>query len=101
MPPKLAGRETQFTVIGDREYTQALVQPPRDCTAANGIGTLAMRGGESQYLGSLPFDVLMAIGPCVLTGGLQFMALVGPPLFRGSTRITRMSFLKDADPNDY
>jgi hypothetical protein len=60
-----------------------------------------MRGTQSEYLGSLPFDVLMALSPVVLAGGLKFIYLSGPELKRGSTRIQHMHFFSEAHPEDY
>ena len=100
-PSNLSARETHLTVIGDRTFSTLLQNPPSQSAPANGVGTLTLRGNQSQYLGSMPFDALMAIAPSVLAGGLQFVALVGPPLLRGSSRISSMQFLRDADPEDY
>jgi hypothetical protein len=100
-PPKVKGRETQFTILGDRAFTQTLGNPDASLEVCNGIGTLTMRGTRSQYFGAMPFDALMGITPALTTGALEYIILAGPQLSRGSTRIRYMSFLRHVDPDDY
>lgn len=101
VPAKLAGRATRFTFFGDRAVAAMLEHPNQEAAPANGIGTLTMRGVHSEYLGSMPFDVLLGLAPTIVAGGLRFITLVGPPLYRGTSRISSVSFLANADPEDY
>jgi hypothetical protein len=66
-----------------------------------GVGTLTMRGSRSEYLGSIPFDVLLALAPPILAGGLKFIYLSGPALSHGSSRIRDISFWGEADPAEF
>ena len=65
------------------------------------IGSMTFRGASSEYLGSIPFDSLMAISLMILSGAIKFIYLSGTPLKRGSSRIRYMAFWEEANPDDY
>jgi hypothetical protein len=101
VPRKLSGRETRFILIGDRTITTEMNDPGKVVRQATGVGTLTMRGSRSEYLGSFPFDVLLAVAPIILAGGLKFICLSGPALSHGSSRIRDISFWREADPAEF
>jgi hypothetical protein len=101
VPQKLSGRETRFILIGDRSITAETNDPDRVVQSATGVGTLTMRGSRSEYLGCFPFDVLLALAPSILAGGLKFIYLSGPALSHGSSRIRCISFWREADPSQF
>lgn len=101
VPKRLSGRSTRITLLGDRGLTRSLAATPKPAEPISGIGTLTMRGSQSEYLGSLPFDALLALAPLILARGLRYIYMSGPPLWHGSSRITYMAFKQIADPADY
>jgi hypothetical protein len=62
-----------------------------------GIGTLTMRGNQSSYLGSIPFDAALPIPGLVLSGGYRFIYLAGEPVRNGTARIQFISFYHEYD----
>lgn len=99
-PRKFEGRETGFTFIGTRELVTQTQAMPRTGVYPNRVGTLTLRGEQSDYLGSLPYDAASTLPLMVLAGGYRFIYLSGPPMYRGSSRIGSSSFYRDFDPND-
>jgi hypothetical protein len=99
-PSKLAGRETRFTIIGDRQMEQDLWMQEPASNSESGIGTLTMRGSQSTYLGSLPYDAAWGIQPLIFNGDLRFIYLHGAAMSRGTARISWMAFYTEFDPNE-
>lgn len=99
-PRKFEGRGTTFTFIGRRELIAETQAMPRAGVDPSGVGTLTLRGKQSDYLGSLPYDAANTLPLMVLAGGYKFIYLSGPPMFRGSARIGSSSFYRHFDPND-
>ncbi len=96
-PPKLAGRDTRFVILGDRQLEKSLRTQQAATTKTYGIGTLTMRGQQSSYLGSIPYDAAWRIGLMVASEAFRFIYLHGEALFRGSARIRSMHFYQTFD----
>ena len=90
----------EFTFIGSREVIAKTQAMPRMWGYPNEVGTLTLRGKQSDYLGTLPYDAASTLPLMVLAGGYRFIYLSGPPMYRGSSRIGSSSFYRDFDPND-
>lgn len=99
-PSKLKDREVQFTLIGDRQIEQDLWMQKPAPKNENGVGTLTMRGAQSRYVGSMPYDALWRIQPLILAGGIRFIYLHGAAMFRGEARIGLIGFYDEFDLDD-
>lgn len=99
-PARYEGRPTRFTLIGDRQLEQDLWMQKDADPHERGIGTLRMRGNESNYLGSIPYDAAWRIQPLILAGGFRFIYLHGAAMRRGSARIRSISFYREFDPDE-
>lgn len=96
-PEKFRGRLTHFTLIGDRRIEHDLwMQTPAPEHEA-GVGTLTMRGEQSDYLGSLPYDAAWRLSPVILTGGFRYIYLHGAAMYRGTARIHSIGFYEEFD----
>lgn len=51
-PKRFVNRTTSFTLMGDRGHTADLMHPDQATRTPMGVGTLTMRGDQSNYLGS-------------------------------------------------
>lgn len=100
-PSKYEGRETTFTFIGDRGITDELKAPGRTQRSPLCVGTLTMRGNRSSYLGSLPFDIAVALPLIAVADGSGFIVLSGTTARGGTATIRSSSFYRDIDPDDY
>jgi hypothetical protein len=99
-PPKFDGRKTRFTLIGDRQLEQDQWMQKSAPENHRGVGTITMRGEQSEYLGSIPYDSVWHISAMMISGGLRFIYLHGAALFRGSARISSISFYREFDLED-
>lgn len=101
IPRKFAGRATRFILLGDRAVSCELNDPREQERPWNGVGTLTMRGSRSKYLGTVPFDALLALSPVIAAGTLRFIYMSGAPLRHGSAHIDYFALKRNADPDDY
>lgn len=99
-PRKHEGRKGILNIIGDREYIHPLTTHEDDGKKRLGVGTLTMRGQETSYLGSLPWDAMMGIMPLLCSNAFRFIRLDGDTLYRGRARIRTISFEHEVDPED-
>lgn len=97
-PEKYKGRLTRFTLIGDRLDERDLrAQTSSIEKHASGVGTLTFRGERSDYLGSVPFDVLWNVLATILGGGFRFIYLHGAAMKNGTARIKSIGFYDEFD----
>ena len=99
-PQKLSGRQTRFALIGNRRVERDLWMQKSAPKNESGVGTLTMRGAQSNYLGSIPYDALWRIQPLILAKGIRFIYLHGAAMLRGEARIRSMAFYDEFDPDD-
>lgn len=100
-PQKLVGKEVQAYIIGDRQYTQVLLNPNNfQDYEPLGIGSLTVWGENREYLGSLPLDVFSQIATLLDVGGYRYLDLHGHVLYRGKAKITSLRFEKTFDPDN-
>ena len=101
LPERLKGRAVSFTIMGDRRLDKQLAGELTLQNQPLGIGTLTVRGKQSNYLGSLPFDAALPIPAIILAGGYSFISLSGEALRHGSAQIRYMTFRTSFDPEDF
>jgi hypothetical protein len=101
VPKRFDGRDTTFTLLGSRRIIDKILKRSLPSDHTLNIGTLTMRGQQSEYLGSIPFDAALALPAITLLGGFRFIFLSGIPIRGGPTQINYMSFGKEFDPDDY
>jgi hypothetical protein len=99
-PNKFKGRLTEFTLIGDRLLEQDLWMQTRAPEHEGIIGTLTMRGEQSSYLGSLPYDAAWRLSPVILVGGFRYIYLHGSAMYRGTAQIRTIGFYEEFDVED-
>jgi hypothetical protein len=99
-PEKLSGRSTRFTLIGNRRLEYDLWMQTRAPEHEAGVGTLTMRGGQSSYLGVLPYDATWRLSPVILSGGFRDIYLHGAALHRGTAGIHSIGFYEEFDLDD-
>lgn len=100
-PAKFLARETKFVFIADRSMARELVESRLRQSMPINVGTLTMRGSQSDYLGSLPFDAALALPTIALAGGYRFILLGGSSMYRGSAQIMSSGFYRDIDSEDF
>jgi hypothetical protein len=65
------------------------------------VGALTARGQCTEYLGSLPADVLQTLPSLLQVGKLNFIVFGGYMLYRGTADISSVHFEREYDPEDW
>lgn len=99
-PETLANRAIQITFSGDREKVQALEHPEEYRYEPKAVGGLMVRGKQSEFLGSVPFDAIETLCLLLQTGKIKYLVLTGQSLYRGDADITSIRFQKHFGPED-
>lgn len=98
-PDKYGGRVTIFTLLGSRDHERLMKEQSSPYKAAM-IGRLTLRGRESEFLGSLPFDTLVHLQSLLTASKFKYIWLTGAKISRGSATISRISFDIDIEEAD-
>ena len=100
-PEKFVDREIDVTVMTDRWKTRVLTKPD-DCRQfePKAVGGLTIRGKESNFLGSVPFDAFQMLCSMMNAGKIKYLVLDGQSLYRGDTDIRSMRFQEHFGPED-
>jgi len=101
IPSKLAGRIVVLRVLGDRAETAAVQRPAETTSTLSAIGGLTLRGQQSDFLGSIPFDALWGVMAMLAANRMRYITLHGEVLSRGGARIRSIGFQPTYDPEDY
>lgn len=100
-PEKLADREIVATIMADRRETRVLNKPEDyDQVEPKAVGGLTIRGKQSEYLGSVPFDAYQTLCSMISTGKIKYLVLSGQSLYRGDADIRSISFQAHFGPED-
>lgn len=98
-PDRLTDREIKVTIMGNRSETRVLNKPEDYHNfEPKAVGTLTIRGKQSEFLGWLPFDAFQTI--CSMTARIKYLMLTGQSLYRGSADIRSMRFQEHFGPED-
>lgn len=90
--PETLAKPIQVIIRGDREKTSALERPEEYCYESKAIGGLTVRGKESEFLGSVPFDAIQTLCQILQARKLKYLVLLGQVLYRGGADIFSMRF---------
>lgn len=85
-PEKLQGRRRPLTFLGDLRVTRDLENPIESRTQPLCVGTLAIWGETTGYLGSLPNDIIWHLFGSLSRGEIRMLALHGERLYRGKQK---------------
>lgn len=99
-PAKTVGRTGKLMFLGDREHKRTLEVPPQFKREPLGVGSVTVRGGRAEFLGSLPFDSLWGLVSALVAGTLHYVDLHGERLRYGRATIRSFTFCSQVDPDD-
>jgi hypothetical protein len=91
-PDTLAGIQIQITILGDREKVQALEHPDECRYEPKAVGSLKVKGKQSEFLGLVPFNAIQTLCILLQAGKLKYLVISGQELYRGSADIHSMRF---------
>jgi len=100
-PEKLADKDLEIDIIGDRRYILLLQDPESKDYEPKGIGMLTIRGKQSECSTWIPCDILHPLAFLLNEKKIKFLILSGQPLYRGSADITSIYFEKEFNPEDW
>lgn len=101
-PEKLSEKTIEIIILGDRRESHILLSPADyPGFEPKGVGTLTIRGKQSDYLGSIPFDAINNILLLLQAEKIKYLILSGQPLYRGTASIRSIHFSKDFTDEDW
>ena len=98
--PETLAKPIQVIILGDREKISALERPEEYRYEPKAVGGLTVRGTESEFLGSVPFDAIQTLCQILQVRKLKYLVLSGQVLYRGSTDIFSMHFQEHFSSED-
>ena len=101
IPSKLTGRHVMVRVLGDRGEMTAVQRPAEVTSPPVAIGGLTLRGQQSDYLGSIPFDAFWGVTAMLAANRVRYITLHGEVLSGGRTRIRSIGFQPNFNAEDY
>ena len=101
IPSKLTGRNVVLRILGDRSEMAAVQRPGEVTSTPVAIGGLTLRGQQSDYLGSVPFDALWGVMAMLAANRVRYITLHGEALSRGRARIRSIGFHPTFSAEDY
>jgi hypothetical protein len=96
--PETLSKPIQVIILGDREKISALEMPQEYRYEPKAVGGLTVRGKESEFLGSVPFDAIHSICQLLQARKLKYLVLSGQMLYRGSSDIFSVCFQEHFGP---
>lgn len=101
-PPKLAEKSVELSISGDRQMIDRLQRPEKFSSEKPlAVGSVFIRGDQSQIFLSLPFDSMSFVGSLFQAGIFKYMVLYGEPLRYGKAMITSFHFEVGVNLEDY
>jgi hypothetical protein len=100
-PEKLKDKEIEVTIMGSRRETR-VVNKPEDYDSAEpkAVGTITIRGKQSELLCWVPFDAFQMLCSMLNAGRIKYLILTGQSLYHGSADIRSMCFQEHFGPED-
>ena len=100
-PKNIENRVVEINIMGDRRLIPLGEYPEKYDYEPKGIGTLTIRGKQSELSTWVPFDALHLLMYLLKEGEIKFLTLSGQYLYRGSANITSINFEKAYNPADW
>ncbi len=99
-PAKLAGKDVQIHISGDRQYDVMMNHPEKFDQKAKGVAFLEVWGERRELLGTYPWSALWGLVPAIQSGVVKIVSMYGEPLNRGRALIRSLAFFQSVDPED-
>jgi hypothetical protein len=100
-PDRIKGREVTITFLADRELDQAIAQPNSIKWEPTALGGLTSRGKNSNFIGSLPFQVCGQILTMLQCGKTKYVVFGGEAIRHGHASIKGVTLTGEFNPEDY
>lgn len=100
-PEKLKDKEIEVTIMGSRKETRVVNKPEDyDSVEPKAVGTMTIRGKQSELLCWLPFDSFQMLCSMLNAGKIKYLMLHGQALYRGDADIRSVSFQEHFSSED-
>ncbi len=100
IPEKFKGRTGNIFLIGDRSMLYR-PKPKEGEDWSPSVGSIEIRGERTEYLGSLPPDMMWGLVSSIHAGLVNVIVMTGQQLRYGRARIYGVHFENEIDPEDY
>jgi len=80
-PKKLEGRIIGATILGNRTIVRVMEHPEECSGEPKALGGLKVRGEQSEFIGSIPHDVLHTLCLLLHAGKIKALVLSGQTLY--------------------
>jgi hypothetical protein len=100
-PETFKDRDLQISFLPSRHMVWTMEDPFKHRSEPTAIGELILRGQQSSFLGSIPYDALPFLCQLIDAGKIKFIMLCGPVLYRGSSMIRSVSFEMEFVPEEW
>jgi hypothetical protein len=100
-PAKVKNRCAVLTLLADRREMRAVADPASSRLEPVCVGTLTIRGGRTDFLGSVPYDAMWGLVSILSCGAIRMLNLHGRALYRGKAKIETIHFARDIDPENW
>jgi hypothetical protein len=100
-PDRIKGREIKVTLLADRELDQAIAQSDSIKREPKALGGLTSRGKNSDFIGSLSFQIFGQILTMLQCDKTKYIIFGGEAMFRGEASIKGVTLTGEFDPEDY
>jgi|WetSurMetagenome_2_1015567.scaffolds.fasta_scaffold41366_5 hypothetical protein len=87
--------------LGSRSLDQDITKPDSISYEPLGVGSLAARGKEAAYIGSLPHQSFGPVLTMLQAGKIKYVIFNGDALRYGHASIKGLTLAGDFDPDDY
>ncbi len=100
-PEKLKDQEIAVTIMANRGDARIMNKPEDyDQVEPKAVGTMTMRGKQSEMLCWVPFDAFHMLCSMLNAGKIKYLILYGQALYRGSADIRSLTLQEHFGPED-
>ena len=100
-PDRIKGREVTLTFLADRELDHAIAQPNSIAWEPKALGGLTSRGKNSNFIGSLPFQICGQLLNMLQCGKTNYVIFSGEAMRYGYASIQGVTLTGEYNPDDY
>jgi hypothetical protein len=100
-PDRVKGREVTITFLADRDLDRAMTEPSSFTGEPKAVGGLTSRGEKSDFIGSLPLQVVGHILTTLQAGKTRYVIFSAETMRYGRASVKGLYITGEYDPEDY
>ncbi|MBU1180838.1 MAG: hypothetical protein KKE00_09650 [Proteobacteria bacterium] len=100
-PDRIKGREIKVMFLANRKLDQAIAHPDSIKWEPKALGGLTSRGKNSDFIGSLPFQLFGQILTMLQCDKTKYIVFGGEAMYHGQASIKDVTLTGEFNPEDY